>query len=440
MSLKLSKYHYLFEREGRYFLYAPLSNSFAEIDCGLYEYLLSNQKDTSFLDDEVKDLLRKMKVIEVNDELETNKLKSNILLRRFDPRHLHLTINPTLACNVACPYCFESSHPAQFMTDEVEDEIIAFIQKRANASYLHVTWFGGEPLLAFDRIISLSKKLQSLGLKYSSGMISNGYLLTPDKVALFEELQISSVQITIDGSEQTHNSRRFRKDGSPTYKTILKNIEEAQKCSPKTTIHIRVNVDRTNSDEFFDVLSYFYAKKYPNVSVSPGFVNDLSGTDRNHCVYDNDAIAVFLKEAYYRYGYQNKLIYPTNILQVCAVRNPNTVVVGPSGELYKCWNDIGNLNRSYGYIDGRMTNEAILYEYLVKADHLNDPKCNVCKLFPVCNGGCPYQRIHNEKAGLPQDTCSLFKEHIEDFLMLRYDYRKQTNTDSRIFVENVTSK
>lgn len=432
MPLKLSKYLYLFQRAERKFLYAPLSNSFAELDSGVYECLLSAQEDVACLaglDDDVKDLLHKMKVIDVNDEMEINKFKSSILMRRYNPRHLYLTINPTLACNFACPYCFESSHPTHFMTDEVEHDIIEFIRKRQNVSHLYVTWFGGEPLLAFGRIMSLTKQMQSLGLKYHASIITNGYLLTPDKVRLFEELQISSVQITIDGSEQTHNSRRFRKDGAPTYQTILKNIEEAQKCSPQTAINIRVNIDRQNSNEFFDVLSCFRSLKYPNISVHPGFVNDLSEGGQNHCVYDSNEMAAFLARAYRKYGYNSKFFYPNNVTNVCGVRKPNAIVIGPLGELYKCWNDVGNFSQSYGYINGKMTNEAVLYEYLVKADHLNDPKCNACVFFPVCDGGCPYLRIENEKAGREQDTCSLFKEHIEDFLMLRYDYKKNLDTD-----------
>lgn len=432
MDLKLSKYLYLFEKNGEYFLYAPLSNSFAKLDNSVYEHLLAVRKNAALvndLDDETKELLLKMKVVGVDDETERNKLKFSFLSRRFNPQHLNLTINPTLACNFACPYCFESSHPAHFMTDEVEDAIFSFIQKRVNVTHLHVTWFGGEPLLAFNRIVSLSKRMQGLGMEYNAGMITNGYLLTPDKVALFEELQISSVQITIDGSEQTHNSRRCLKNGGATYSTILKNIEEAQKCSPKTSISVRVNVDRTNSHEFFEVFNYFKNQRFPRVSVYPGFVTDISGSDKNHCLYDSNAMAAFLKEIYYKKGYQSRLFYPPNITHGCALRNPNAIVIGPLGELYKCWNDVGDFTRSYGSIDGTLTNEKVLYEYLVKADHLNDPACNECAFFPVCDGGCPYQRIQNEKLGRPQNTCSLFKEHIEDFLMVYYDQKKKEDVN-----------
>lgn len=263
-------------------------------------------------------------------------------------------------------------------------------------------------------------------------MITNGYLLTLDTARLFEELKIFSVQITIDGSEHTHNARRFLKGGGATYQTILRNIEETCKCSPRTSICVRVNIDKTNGDDFFDVLSYFrkHVEKYPNVSVNPGFVNDLSGNDRNHCLYDKEAMTAFLQKAYYQHGYYDQCLYPANLVHVCAARNPNAVVIGPSGELYKCWNDVGNLNRSYGNVDGKMTNEDILYEYLIKADHLNDTKCNACTFFPVCDGGCPYQRIQNEKNGRPQDTCSLFKEYANDLLMLRYNHNQKLDNNN----------
>ena len=426
--LNLSKYLYTFERDGRYFLYAPLSNSFAELDGDVYKVIISAKEDSSnlnSLDEETVGLLRKMKVVDVDEKLEINRYKTNMLLRRFNNSHMSLTINPTLACNFACPYCFESSHKPIFMTDKVEDEIIAFVKKRTSLTNLNVMWFGGEPLLAFDRIVSLSKRMLGLGLGYKAGMLTNGYLLTPDKASQFEDLKISFVQITIDGSEKTHDSRRYRKDGSGTYQTILSNIDEAQKCSPNTTISVRVNVDKTNSNEFFEVFDYFQDKNYPNVSVYPAFVSEISEDKHNSCVYDDNAIAAFLVEVYKKRNYCSKCLYPSNTVHVCGIRNPNVVIIEPMGELYKCWNDVGDFSRSYGNIDGRMTNEAVLYEYMVEADYLNDPQCNDCIFFTTCDGGCPYRRIQNEKAGRAQGTCSLFKEHTEDFLMLRYDYRKR---------------
>ena len=85
------------------------------------------------------------------------------LSRRNDDSRLILTINPTLACNFACPYCFEKQHPDIFMNGTIENKIINFINLHKGAKILDVTWFGGEPLLAFDRIVSSNlKKMQAL--------------------------------------------------------------------------------------------------------------------------------------------------------------------------------------------------------------------------------------------------------------------------------------
>ena len=78
-------------------------------------------------------------------------------------------------------------------------------------------------------------------------------------------------------------------------------------------------------------------------------------------------------------------------------RNPNSVVIGPEGELYKCWNDVGDATRSYGNINGDINNESVLLDYLVKADYLNNAECNRCIFFTRCDGGCPYERIKRKR-------------------------------------------
>lgn len=97
----------------------------------------------------------------------------------------------------------------------------------------------------------------------------------------------------------------------------------------------------------------------------------------------------------------------------------NGVAIGPSGELYKCWNDVGKPEKVYGSITGGTTNEELLLEYLMDADPFDDPKCRKCILLPVCSGGCPYDRIQTQKNG-ESDTCPLIKNHMDDYLWFHY--------------------
>ena len=424
--ITLSKYRYMFRRGGRFFLYAPLSNGFAELDEETYMQLEAiGHGSSAALNDDVIDMLRCLKVADVDEDSEVNRHKFNVLSHRFNPANLTLTINPTLAGNFAFPYYFEGTNPSTFMSNEVEDAIVRFVEKHEQARNLNITWFGGEPLLAFDRIVSLTRKLQAIGLNYWAGMITNGYLLTRDKLEQFDNLKIRSVQVTIDGNESMHNSRRFLRSGGDTYDRIVANVESAVEFAPQTRILVRVNVDGTNSNQFFEVFDAFERKKLPNVTVYPAFVSNPTGKGGSDCMYDCDAMAAFLRDAYLTRGYYSQMLFPENITRGCMARNPNSVVIGPEGELYKCWNDVGDATRSYGNINGDINNESVLLDYLVKADYLNNAECNRCIFFTRCDGGCPYERIKKEKEGCNPNDCPMYTRHLEDFLTIRHDYRSK---------------
>ena len=172
---RFSRFNHLFSRENVNLIYNSLSNAFVALDKESFDLLskLHAGDDTSTLPEDIKGMLLKIKGI-ADDEFEVDKIKYVTRSTRFDDSHLALTINPTLACNFACPYCFEYDHNGKTMTTETEDRIVDFVKSHSEAKSMRITWFGGEPLIAFDRIESLSKKLLSLGLEYDAGIISNG--------------------------------------------------------------------------------------------------------------------------------------------------------------------------------------------------------------------------------------------------------------------------
>lgn len=420
--MKWSRYNFLFDSDGGFFIYNSLSNSFAELDSETY-CELSNLKDTDnvvLTDKELMKQLISMKILVDDDRDELNKIKFLVQKKRFYDRHLGLTINPTLHCNFACPYCFEGEHSNIYMTDEVENEIVEYIKKHSSAKSVHVTWFGGEPLLAFDRIVSLTKKIKALELSYKAGIITNGYLFNKNNILQLTSLSIQSIQITIDGNEKLHDSRRFLKSGKGTFCKIIENIELLQTLAPEIRVAIRVNIDKTNKDEFIGVYNFFKEKKFPNLIVSPGFVEDISGCNLDDCVFNAQRKVDFLIEMQKEYGLDFSYFYPSSQRYECPVRNPNTIVIGPCGEIYKCWNDIGHENRIIGYINGKIQNESLLIRYLNGADPFEDENCKKCLLLPVCSGGCPFIRLKNEYENKNMEICSLIKNNMKDFLLLHY--------------------
>ena len=419
----------MFQRNETYLLYNSISNSFASLTEEDYNLLseCAAKSDISAIDEELMEDLHKMKAVDSNDDFEISKLRYANLARRFSNSHLSLTINPTLGCNFGCPYCFEGDHKTSpRMTDEVEDAIIEFIKRHKLAKALSVTWFGGEPLMEFQRIQTLTKKMLALDLDYKASIITNGYLFNEERAKALDELKIGFVQITLDGTRATHDARRYLKGGGPTFDRIIANIRLLAEYAPNTSVNIRVNLDEVNTDDFLNLYKYIQDMKLNNVSVHPAFVKDYGNCD-NLCELDAQKQYAFIKDLYERHGIAFSSFYPSASRGECGIRNMNGVAIGPSGELYKCWNDVGKPEKVYGSITGGTTNEELLLEYLMDADPFDDPKCRKCILLPVCSGGCPYDRIQAKKNG-EGDTCPLMKNHMDDYLWFHYLAKRKVST------------
>jgi uncharacterized protein len=142
---------------------------------------------------------------------------------------------------------------------------------------------------------------------------------------------------------------------------------------------------------------------------------------------NRDKKAQFLINLYKNYRFNALGLYPPSYRYECAIRNPYHLTIGPEGEIYKCWNDVGNKEKIVGnLIDKEVTNKTLLTRYYVAGDALDSEECKQCFHFPVCGGGCPYVRIENEFNNANIDTCDYMKGNLQEFLELHYDFKKRT--------------
>ncbi len=429
--MKYSKYNKLFTtNDNIHLLYNSISNSFAELDSETYKNLnklKENKIDLKELDEDLKKILIESKILVENDYDEYYEIKLNALNQRFNKNALNLTIAPTMDCNFRCTYCFEENKPVGNMDNVTEDNLISFIEKSSEKKIVFISWFGGEPLIAFDRIISITNKLVEKGFKISSDIITNGFLLEPKIADLLKENFINNLQITIDGNEDTHNKRRFLIDGGKTFEVIINNIKYLTEKHPEIGIHIRVNIDKNNYKEFNEINNYFTENfKNKKIGVYPGYVVDNNACTSSHnCNFDRHAKVEFLKEQFYSNGIKQLEFFPYGGYRECMVRNTSSYVIDYEGYLYKCWNDIGIIDQSIGNINKKgFVNNTILTRYLTAADPFEDPKCINCFYLPNCGGGCPYRRLKEKYNEAKIDYCSLHKGNIEDLLEIHYKIKK----------------
>ncbi len=331
------------------------------------------------------------------------------------------TICPTMGCNFDCPYCFED-HGRGKMSQEVQDDIIALAERMMNASNaknVHVTWFGGEPLLAADVIKSLSTRLMKLveerGGEYRAGIITNGYLLTQEIVDMLDAVKVNNAQITIDGLGATHDATRYLRGGGPTFDRIVANLRNLKL---PFTISVRHNVHEGNRAEMDDLKAFIEklaeesgnSITYYPAPVSGSAVADERGRQVG-ILCGSDASDVSIRQEAGRFSAGRG--------HYCGANNIWVVGVDDRGNLQKCWEAADKPSFSFGTAHDwdperpleTASNPDNLTMYLNTASPVPDEECRECTWLPMCTGGCPHKRLTTGR------QCVAFKDDPERYVL-----------------------
>ncbi len=347
----------------------------------------------------------------------------------FSTSTLGLTICPTLACNFACPYCFEhSQNDATVMNDETMNAIVSFIKKHQDTKNLSVSWYGGEPTLAFDVIVALTRKfLELYPDDYNAGLVTNGYLLDKNKINQLEALKITFIQITLDGSEETHDCRRKLRNGAPTYEQILRNINLLMDSAWEGQCNIRINVDRTNQYEYQSLrIKLLERYKGRRMNVYPGRVNIHDNAFDDQCGLYNSEWVKFILDSYNKEDIATLSgFYPISGAQnTCVATRRYGYVIGSKGEIYKCWEDVGKKEMVIGSVHEEqfLTNPKLVTRYSIGTEPFNDSICMKCPVMPICGGGCVNKRLRSQQFGEEcLEYCSPLRESLQSYLEVYLD-------------------
>ena len=431
--MKVSKYTFPFIFEEKYYVYNTLSNSLLELDSEAYNVIESFESkqslDTSvFPEDVLKELICN-KIITENDDDDYLLYKSTIDRMRKQRDSMHLTLAPTMDCCFKCHYCFEKYKEKNYMTESVMSSIIKYISGLSELKSIRLTWFGGEPLMAVPQMDMFYTMFKDVwGEKnFSSNIITTGYHINERVIEVLKKIQVSSMQITLDGLKDSHNKVKFLNECPNVFDKVIENIDLISEKAPEISIIIRVNLTKANMSEYVPLYKMVVNRfKGRNVSIAPAFVLDRGITNDNSD--DDDIFFTPLQESDFILNLAASNIdspfirYPKPFFSECAIRNDMAISFDPEGYAYKCWEIIGNKEYAIGKLneDGRLydVNLKELNRQLYGADPLDDPKCMQCKYLPICCGGCPIQRIENKFNGKCNNTCIFYKGRIEEFLKI----------------------
>lgn len=339
-------------------------------------------------------LLIKNKVI-VNDDIDENELAYKIYINRsvskrapykFVNGYVILTTNE---CNARCFYCYESEKKGS-MTTETADKLIQFIKTHKNNN-CNITWFGGEPLKNIPIIDYISSKLKEENIDFTSSMISNTLLFTPDLLEKAINLwNLTKLQMTLDGPEKLYNEIKNYKDfdGNP-FETVINNINYILQNSD-IKIGIRLSNCHKNIDYMEELINY----------LKTNLVNDKGSyyiymamlhqiqTDLSLLSKDNfEEKFLNIKENNFPESQSNYI--KKDCLAHCMADNYRTIAVAPNGDLHFCehvspLNKIGDLDNGINIQE----NIKIISERENSTKFCRD---TTCKLLPICTNKhyCP---------------------------------------------------
>ena len=260
---------------------------------------------------------------------------------KFSNELLSLTIAPTLDCNFACPYCYETARKGK-MSQEVQDKLLEYITKKIaeGAKRVDITWYGGEPLLCTEIVDYLASNIKMLcekaGVRLDMSLVTNGYLLSQNIVEMFVRNDIDNIQITLDGMEENHDKRRYLHDGRGTFQKIVSNLSLFKGTS--VNVNIRMNVDVHNRGDYAKLKKIIDAIDGVKMGVYPAAVEPLNERkeERKDYYMSSTEFEKFIRDSYVDSEVcDGGLDVIDNRRYFCAAELENSYVVDEKGNFYK---------------------------------------------------------------------------------------------------------
>lgn len=254
---------------------------------------------------------------------------------------LDLRVLPTEQCNFRCTYCYETFKHKR-MPPTVVRGVKALIDRRAaSLTELHLDWFGGEPLVAFDVVRDISghalRVTEAHAIHFTSGMTTNGYFLDRPCFQKCLDLKINAFQISLDGKKEVHDRSRVLGSGGGTFDRIWSNLLGMRATERTFNVVLRVHYTKENHAHIADLA---------------GLLGDTFGGDRRFTVYfrhiarlggpNDDKIAVpspaerAVIEAGLHKALGHDQVSSVDETYVCYAAHANSLVIRSNGKLSKC--------------------------------------------------------------------------------------------------------
>jgi len=408
--MKVSKYNIFFNYQNKVIGFNGISKDYIILEKELYNLYItclnSNVDDINIVHPEFYEYLKSKLFIIDNSIDEFEEFKEEIKKIDFDDTKYELHINPTMNCNFKCWYCYETHIENSSMDSKMIERVKLFISNTINNNnsklkIFSINWFGGEPLLAFNKsiipILTYANDLcMKKGIKFYTLFTTNGLLLNERKLKELKKFNVNEFQITLDGHRERHDKVRFCSDKRGSYDTIVKNIILAASLGFK--VSVRINFTKETFDGLENIITDF-----TNIDeqAKENIVFDFHQIWQDKTDLNKEQKAAIDKFAQNGFNVITSLdysFYPSYF--TCYADKKNNANINHNGDIYKCTardytksNREGILNKN-GLIDWND-------KYYERLDSkFKNKACFECSILPICRGGCSQHAIEKKDTNI----------------------------------------
>ena len=401
--MKYSKFNIFVERKDsdKYFLFNTNTGATFLVDTFIKQKI--ERGDMKFLSAEKRKEYEDAGII-LSDEIDENRIfLYNYNKQKYNNEVLNLTILLTYDCNLRCVYCYEGAGEQNkgSLSTETREAIFEFIKKQMEqrkSKVLSVVLFGGEPLLNFEQNVKWLDQIKQYcdmnNIVFVTTLITNGILINEYVMNKLIEYNCQTIQITLDGLKEIHDSRRKYKDGRGSFDEVLNGIRMIYNNAKLNNPVIRINIDKTNIDEVKRLLVYLSEEKFNGCYIDFGIVKGTTkacSSYTGNCFVENELGEILdgLWEELESMGFDYN-INPQKKFLFCGLYCDAAFTISPFAEIYKCWDLVGTDEHLMGRISPSGDIVDVKYPYFDWMSHnpLEVEECKNCLYLPACGGGC----------------------------------------------------
>ncbi len=350
-------------------------------------------------------------------------------------------------CNMRCDYCYANhgnfDSPGRYLSfadGRAAIDLLADSLRKHNSKRGTIGFFGGEPLLSFDRIRKLTEYAETVVPDFTSLdllITTNATLLTSEMADFFAQKRFK-VTVSIDGAQRVNDASRIDAQGGGTYQRVVEAIGKL--LARKVEIIARITVSEKNPDVFAAV-QHVSSLGLTRIT----FADDYSMGKDSYGKYLSSLGK--LVDWYFDQIRTRRIIDITNFtepLSAIATKSGKVahcnagvsyIAVSADGQVYRCPRFVGNsefkissnLSSASSELDVSIER---LKTKLGKDAGARTPECDSCSFVKLCGGVCFYhsqQDTGNEFARSARD-CSyrkrLYRQLLENLVGLSTPERR----------------